>query len=75
MRGHIHSINDYWQCPKLVFSECYLYFDTTDIHTVVNCFTDCNHFVNNTKRSGDIAKYFVDIFRHCTMFDLSMIQG
>ena len=58
-----------------LISTCYLCFDITDIQTVVNCFTDCSHFLNNTKRSGDITKYFVAIFLHCTMFDLSMIRG
>ena len=55
-------------------SECYLYFDITDIQTVGNSFTDFSQIVNNTKRSRDIAKYFVDIFWQCVIFDLPMIQ-
>ena len=53
----------------------FVIFNTTDIQTVVNCFDDCSQFVNNTERSGNIARYFVDIFRHCALFDLPMSKA
>ena len=58
-----------------LISGCYLYFDITNIQTVGNSFTDCSQIVNNTKRSGDIAKYFVYIFRQCASFDLPMFNA
>ena len=74
MRG-LHTFIWLCPCPKLEFSDCYLYFGTKDIQTVVNCFTDFSQIVNNTRRSRDIAKYFVDIFWQCAIFDLLMIRG